>query len=63
MLPKGYKKVVVEFSNDPNWYKILEPGDEFISVNDYGKSGNTNDILKDYELDIPSVVMKIKNII
>ncbi|MBR3162271.1 MAG: transketolase [Bacilli bacterium] len=63
VLPKGYKKVVVEFSNDPNWYKILEPGDEFISVNDYGKSGNTNDILKDYELDIPSVVMKIKNII
>ena len=63
VLPSGYRKVVIEFSNDPTWYKILEPDDEFISVNDYGKSGNTNDILKDFELDIPSLVMKIKNII
>ncbi|MEE3343251.1 MAG: transketolase [Bacilli bacterium] len=63
VLPSGYRKVVIEFSNDANWYKLLEPGDEFISVNDYGKSGNSNDILKDFELDIPSLVMKIKNIV
>lgn len=63
VLPSGYRKVVIEFSNDAKWYRILEKDDEFISVNDYGKSGNTNDILKDFELDIPSLVMKIKNII
>ena len=63
VLPKGYKKVVIEFSNDPSWYKIIEQNDEFISVNDFGKSGNTVDIQKDFELDIPSLVMKIKNII
>ncbi len=63
VLPKGYRKVVIEFSNDANWYKLLEKDDEFISVNDYGKSGNTNDILKDFELDIPSLVMKIKNLV
>ena len=35
--------------------------DDFISVNDFGKSGNEEDILKDFELDIPSLVMRIKN--
>lgn len=63
VLPEGYRKVVIEFSNDANWYKIINNGDEFMGVNDFGKSGNVADILKDFELDIPSLVMKIKNII
>ena len=61
VLPKGYRKVVIEFSNDSKWYKLLDMEDDFISVNDFGKSGNEEDILKDFELDIPSLVMRIKN--
>ena len=61
VLPKGYRKVVIEFSNDSKWYKLLDLEDDFISVNDFGKSGNEEDILKDFELDIPSLVMRIKN--
>ena len=63
VLPTGYRKVVIEFSNDPSWYKILEQEDDFIHVTDYGKSANSIDIMKDFELDIPSIVMKIKNLI
>ena len=51
VLPKGYKKVVIEFSNDPSWYKIIEQNDEFISVNDFGKSGKRAESEKDDEID------------
>lgn len=61
VLPKGYKKIALEFSNDANWYKLLDKEDDFISVNDFGKSGSEEDILKEFELDIPSLVMRIKN--
>lgn len=61
VLPKGYKKVVFEFSNDPTWYKILESDDEFIGIDRFGYSGSENDILKELELDIASLVIKIKN--
>ena len=61
VLPKGYKKVVLEFSNDPTWYRILESGDDFIGVNTYGKSGDEEDVLKELELDLPSLVIRIKN--
>ena len=61
VLPKDYKKVVIEFSNDPSWYKLLSDDDMFISVNNFGGSGNIEDLLKEFELDIHSLVMKIKN--
>ena len=61
VLPKGYKKVVLELSNDPLWYKILERGDEFIGVSTYGKSGDQEDLLKEFELDLHSLVIQIKN--
>ena len=61
VLPKGYKKVVLEFSNDPTWYRLLEADDDFIGVNTYGKSGDEEDILKELELDLASLVIRIKN--
>ncbi len=63
VLPRGYRKVVLEFSNDPSWYQLLESDDEFIGVRDFGSSGNEEDVLKEFELDIQSLVMRIKNII
>ena len=61
VLPKGYKKIVLEFSNDPSWYRLLEFGDEFIGINRFGKSASEEDLLKEFELDIHSLVIKIKN--
>ena len=61
VLPKGYKKVVIEFSNDPTWYKLLNEDDDFITINNFGESGMPDDIMKEFEVDIPSLVMKIKN--
>ena len=61
VLPKGYKKVVLEFSNDPIWYRLLEKNDEFIGINKFGMSSDEDDILKEFELDVKSLVIKIKN--
>jgi len=61
VLPKGYKKIVLEFSNDPTWYRLLEKNDEFIGVNTFGTSAGEEDILKEFELDLHSLVIRIKN--
>ena len=61
VLPKGYKKIAIEFSNDPSWYRILEPGDEMIGISTFGRSANEEDLLKELELDIHSLVIQIKN--
>ena len=61
VLPKGYKKIVLEFSNDPTWYQLLEKNDEFIGVNRFGASASEEDILKELELDLHSLVIRIKN--
>jgi len=61
VLPKGYKKIVLEFSNDPSWYQLLEKNDEFIGINSFGASGGEEDLLKEFELDLHSIVIHIKN--
>ena len=61
VLPKGYKKVVIEFSNDATWYRLLERNDDFIGVFRYGKSGSEEDLMKEFELDLSNLVIQIKN--
>ena len=61
VLPKGYKKVVLELSNDSLWYKLLDRDDDFICVDSFGMSGKSEDILKEKELDISSLVIRIKS--
>ena len=61
VLPKGYKRMVIEFSNDANMYKLVKSEDDIINVTSFGKSGKASDILTEYELDIPSIIIKIKN--
>ena len=61
VLPKGYKRMVIEFSNDPNLYRLVKNEDDIINVNKYGKSASTDDLLNDFELDISSIIIKIKN--
>ena len=61
VLPKGYKRMVIEFSNDSNVYKLVKSEDDIININKFGASGNEEELLAEYELDIPSIVIKIKN--
>ena len=61
ILPKGYKRIVIEFSNDPIWYSLVSDMSDVININEFGKSGKPNQLLNEFDLDIPSLVIKIKN--
>ncbi len=61
VLPKGYKRMIIEFSNDPTMYKLVKSDDDIININKFGKSGTEEELLAEYELDIPSIIIKIKN--
>ena len=61
VLPKGYKRMVLEFSNDPTLYRLVKNDEDIINVNTFGKSGTPEEILQDFELDIASIIIKIKN--
>ena len=61
VLPTGYRRMVIELSNDANWYRFISSDEDFIHVDRFGKSGSEEDILTYFELDIPDLVIKIKN--
>ena len=61
VLPTGYRRMVIELSNDANWYKLINSEEDFIGINSYGKSGSEKDVLSYFELDITDLVIKIKN--
>lgn len=61
VLPTGYRRMVIELSNDANWYRFISSEEDFIHINKYGKSGSEEDLLTYFELDIPDLVIRIKN--
>jgi len=61
VFPKGYRKMVLEFSNDANYYRFVDNDSDIINVNKYLKSAPKDELLTDSELDITSLVIRIKN--
>lgn len=61
VLPTGYRRMVIELSNDANWYRFISSDEDFIGVNTFGKSGSSEEVLNFFELDIRDLVIKIKN--
>ncbi len=61
VLPTGYRRMVIELSNDANWYRFISSEEDFIGVNSFGQSGSEKDVLNYFECDIQDLVIKIKN--
>ena len=61
VLPKGYKRMILELSNDPTLYRLVKNEEDIINVTKFGKSGTAEEILSEFELDISSIIIKIKN--
>lgn len=61
VFPSGYRRMVIELSNDPNWYRFISSEDDFIGINTYGKSSTESEMLSFFELDIQDLVIRIKN--
>ena len=61
VFPSGYRRMVIELSNDPNWYRFITSDEDFIGVTTYGKSGTEKEVMNFFELDMMDLVIKIKN--
>ena len=61
LFPKGYKKMVLEFSNDTNYFRFVDNEADIIRVNKYLKSASKEQLESSYEYDISSLVIRIKN--
>ena len=61
VLPKGYKRMVIEFSNDPTLYRLVKNDEDIININTFGKSGTPEELQNEFELDLASIIIKIKN--
>ena len=61
VLPKGYKKMILELSNDPTLYKLVKNDEDIINIKTFGKSGTPDELLQEFELDISSIIIQIKN--
>ncbi len=61
-LLKKTRKLVIEYSNDPIWYRIVNNKKNIMSINEFGKSGKKNDVLKSFSLDEDSLYIKSKKI-
>ncbi len=56
-------KVVIEASNDTHWYKYLNEKDLFIGIENFGESGNAEDLDRHFGFTTNLIVKKIKNLI
>jgi len=61
VFPKGYRRMVLEFSNDANMYRFVDNDTDVINVKKYLKSASKEELLSDNELDITNLVIRIKN--
>lgn len=61
VFPRGYRKMVLEFSNDANYYRFVDNDSDIIKVDKYLKSASKEELLSDNELDITNLVIRIKN--
>lgn len=63
IIPNDVKTIVIEASNDSNWYKYATNVDYFIGVNSFGVSGKKEDVLKYMNFDYESIKEKVINLI
>lgn len=61
VFPKGYKVMALEFSNDANYFRFVKSEEDIINVNKYLKSASKEELSKEYEYDLTSLVIRIKN--
>lgn len=63
VLPLTFKKAVIEYASSYSWYKYVY-GDKYLfTIDHFGKSGNKNDLAKEFSLDEDSIYVKVKDLL
>lgn len=63
ILPKNVKKIVIEASSSYSWYKYVDSEDYLITIDKYGASGTTEEVLEYCEFDFATIVDKIRKLL
>lgn len=63
ILPKTVKKIVIEAGSSYSWYKYVYNEDYLITVDQFGASGTTEQVLEYCNFDFATVVEKVKNLL
>ena len=63
LLPLGVKTFVIEASSSYSWYEFVYNDKYLININEFGCSGNKDDILEKFGFDIESVTEKIESLL
>ena len=63
VLPRGIKTIVIEPSSSYSWHQFVQSQDHLITLDQYGKSGTTQELLSYYQFDYESVKQKIIDIL
>ena len=62
ILPKGVRVCVIEKATSFGWHRFVLNENYLITVDDFGHSGTSDDILKKMNFDYDSIVEKIKSV-
>lgn len=60
IIPKDTKHIVIEASKGDIWYKYVNKDALIISVEDFGKSGKGEEVMKYFGFDVESIYNKVK---
>jgi len=63
LLPLGIKTFVIEASSSYSWHEFVYNDKYLINVNEFGKSGNREDVYQEFEFDIESITEKIEDLL
>lgn len=63
ILPKTVKKIVIEAGSSYSWYKYVYNEDYLITVDQFGASGTTEQVLEYCNFDFATVIEKVKNLL
>lgn len=63
VLPAGYKKIVIEFGSSYGWHKYVYGDKYLITINRFGISGSSEDILNYMKLDYDSIKKRVRTLL
>ncbi|MBE6151773.1 MAG: transketolase [Firmicutes bacterium] len=59
LLPKGYRNIVIEAGNSALWYRFVYNENYLITIDDFGVSATTTDVLKHMNFDYDSIKERV----
>ena len=63
LFPEGAKIFVIEYGSSFGWEKFVVSSDYLFTVDKFGISANKEDVVKYCEVDIETIIEKIKSLI